>query len=256
MTTTVGQADQAWYLAYGPVFNTLQTQIEKLDRALRGTSATLYSTLHPYWQELSVDVGYARTMPPIPDAATQSQWSAALTDLGGGATQCIDGTPDGGATIPATFERGSALITTGTTLLDGALGSVQQTAAATSGASRAQVRGWYQAHGALLKTLQSDVTGVNSAFASTSAANYPTLDPSWQQLQNDAQSALALPAIPDPLMENYWNVALNDLVQGAADCMAAPEALPPSLFDQGVALIASGTSYLTTSAQTVQGLIG
>jgi hypothetical protein len=256
LTTSVGQADQGWYLAYGAVFNTLQTAIEKLDRALGGTSTALYPTVHPYWQELSLDVGYARTIPPLPDGATQSEWASALAALDEGATDSINGTPENGAMVQATFERGSALITTGTSQLDGALGSVQQLAAPTSGASRGQVRSWYRAHGAVFATLQTAVTRVNTAFASTSSPNYSTIDPSWQQLVNDARSALALAPIPDSLVQSYWSTALNDLVDGANDCLETSEALPPNLFDQGVALIASGTSYLSTTMQTVQGLSG
>jgi hypothetical protein len=256
MTTSVGQADQAWYLAYGSVFNLLQTVIEKLDRALGGTSPTLYPTVHPYWQELGVDVGYATSLPPIPDGATQSKWAGALAWLSKGASQSINGTPDSGPTNQAVFEQGSALITTGTTQLDGALASVQQLAAGTSGATRGQVGSWYQAHSAVLKTLQTDVTGLNAAFASTSAPAYATLDPSWQKLVTDARSAMALPAIPDGLIQDYWSTALGDLVEGSGDCIDTAEALPPSLFDQGVALIASGSSYLSTTSQAVQGLIG
>ena len=66
MTTSVGQADQAWFLAYGSVFNVLQTEIEKLDRALGAISPTLYPTVHPYWQELAVDAGLRRSCPPSP----------------------------------------------------------------------------------------------------------------------------------------------------------------------------------------------
>jgi hypothetical protein len=256
MTTSVGQADQTWYLEYGSVFNVLQTEVEKLDRALGATSPTLYSTVHPYWQELGVDVGYAQSLPPIPDASTQSEWAAALASLSKGASQSIDGTPDSGPMDQATFEQGSALITTGTTQMDGALSSVQQLSAATSAASRDQVRSWYQAHSATLKALQTDVSGLNASFSSTSAANYSTLDPSWQQLAADARSAMALPPIPDPLIQAYWSTALGDLVDGPTDCIGTSEALPPNLFDQGVALIASGSSYLSTAAQAVQGLIG
>ncbi len=91
MTTSVGQADQAWYLAYGSAFNTLQTDIEKLDRALASTAPSLYADIHPYWQELSVDANYALSLPPIPDAGTQSQWATALADLTQGAVKCVLG---------------------------------------------------------------------------------------------------------------------------------------------------------------------
>jgi hypothetical protein len=238
------------------VFNILQTAIEKLDRALGGTSPTLYPTVHPYWQELGVDVGYASSLPPIPDASTQAQWAAALASLSTGASQSVNGTPDSGPVDQATYEQGSALITSGTTQLDRAMGSVQQLAAETSIASRSQVRSWYQAHNATLKTLQTDVAGLNAAFSSASVPNYPTLDPSWRQLATDARSALALPPIPDALIQDYWTTALADLAEGPTVCIATTEALPPNLFDHGVALIASGSSYLTTSAQAVQGLIG
>jgi hypothetical protein len=140
--------------------------------------------------------------------------------------------------------------------MDGALASVQQLSAATSAAARDQVGSWYQAHSATFKTLQTDVSGLNAAFSSTSSANYSTLDPSWQQLAADARRALALPLIPDPLIQAYWSTALGDLVDGSTDCVGTSEALPPNLFDQGVALITSGSSYLSTSAQAVQALIG
>ena len=127
----------------------------------------------------------------------------------------------------ATFEQGSALITTGTTQLDGALSSVQQLAAVTSGASRDQVSSWYQAHSAVFKTLQTDVTGLNAAFSSTSPANYSTLDPSWQQLVTDARSAMALPPIPDALIQAYWSTALGDLIEGPSDCIGICRGAPP-----------------------------
>lgn len=130
-TTSVGQADQAWYLSYGTVFTTLQTDIEKLNQALNSTAPSSYSTLIPSWKQLFTDAGHAMTLPSIPDATTQSEWASALGDLSEGASECIIGSVGitGGAgaavSIPPIFSQGSALITTGTTLLDSAAGSVQ-----------------------------------------------------------------------------------------------------------------------------------
>jgi hypothetical protein len=255
----VGEADKGWYLAYGSVFNLLQTDLEKLNRALDFTSQNLYSDVHPYWQELYTDANYAISMPPIPDAATESAWASALGDLSEGATECIIGSagnPGSVGFVPALFNQGAAFITTGTTQFDNALGSVQSVAAATSGASRSQVRGWYQSHGTAFATLQADVDKLNAAFASTNPADYATLDPYWQQLMSDAGSAKAAGPIPDTLIQSYWSTALDDLVQGAGDCTGSSEAQPPNLFDQGVASIESGTAYLHTSLAAVQNLIG
>ena len=135
MTTSVGEADQQWYLAYGSVFNTLQTDIEKLDRAVASTPPSSYVDVRPYWQELSVDANYAIALPPIPDVVTQSGWATALDDLSRGAIDCIFGTigsPSAPALPPTIFNQGSALITTGTTQFDGAVTSVEASAAATS----------------------------------------------------------------------------------------------------------------------------
>jgi len=130
-TTSVAQADQAWYLSYGTVFNTLQTDIENLNQALTATAPNSYSTLIPDWKVLFTDAGHAMTLPSIPDANTQSEWASALGDLSEGASECIIGSVGitGGAgaavSIPPIFSQGSALITTGTTLLNSAAGSVQ-----------------------------------------------------------------------------------------------------------------------------------
>ena len=130
-TTSVAQADEAWYLSYGTVFNTLQTDIETLNQALASTPPSSDSTLIPDWKALFTDVDHAMTLPPIPDPTTQSEWASALGDLSEGASECIIGSVGitGGAgvatSIPPIFSQGTALITTGTTLLDSAAGTVQ-----------------------------------------------------------------------------------------------------------------------------------
>ncbi len=259
VTTTVGQADQAWYASYGSVFNTLQTDVEKLDRSLASTNQTLYPNVHPYWQELFLDANYAASLPSIPDAASQSAWSAALSDLSEGSAACILGTAGDPGTVgfvPATFDKGSALVTTGTTQLAQAMSSVEATAAATSVASRSAVRGWDQAHRAAFTALQTDLTTLNAAFPSAGPLDYSAIDPDWQQLLNDAQSAVTLPPIPDALIQRYWSTALNDLIGGSSDCIGSSEALPPNLFDQGVASIETGSDFLTTTSQAIQTLLG
>ncbi len=204
-TTSVGQADEAWYLSYGTVFNTLQTDIEKLNRALASTSPNSYSTLIPYWKELFTDAGQAMTLPSIPGASTQSEWASALGDLSEGASECIIGsvgTSGGGGTavsFPPIFSQGSAFITTGTTQMDSAAGSVQSSAAATSAASRSQVSVWYQSHGATFTTLQGDITKLNASFGSAGSSGYSTVDPEWQQLMNDAESAFCIAGDPGPV---------------------------------------------------------
>jgi len=261
ITTSVGEADQTWYLANGTVFNTLQTDIEKIDRALASISESSYSTVDPYWQELFTDAGLALRLPPIPDPSTQSEWASALGDLSEGATECIIGSlgTTGGAgapvSIPPIFSQGSAFITTGTTQMDDAAGSVQIAAAATSAAARSQVSGWYQSHAATFSMLQTDITKLDAAFGSAGASNATAVDPYWQQLMRDAQSAAALRAIPDGLIQDLWFTALQDLITGSSDCLGATEALPPNPFDQGVALIDSGTTYLSTALGAVQTLI-
>ncbi|HVA02879.1 MAG TPA: hypothetical protein VMU64_03950 [Acidimicrobiales bacterium] len=259
MTTSVGDADQQWYLTYGSVFNTLQTDIEQLDRAVGSTPPSSYMDVRPYWQELSLDANYAGSLPPIPDAGTQSAWATALQDLSQGATGCIlgsIGTPSGAAFTPTIFNQGAALITTGTTQFDGAVTSVEAAAAVTSAPSRRQVRAWNQAYGALGSTLQADATKVDAAFTATSSSDYSAVAPLWQQLLSDAQSAMTAPPIPDSLIQGYWTTALNDLIQGATDCIGSSEALPPNLFDRGVASMASGAAYLRTSTGAIQSLVG
>ena len=261
VTTSVGEGDQIWYLANGTVFNTLQTDIEKIDGALASISESSYSTVDPYWQELFADAGLALRLPPIPDPATQSEWASALGDLSEGATECIIGSlgTTGGAgvpvSIPPIFSQGSAFITTGTTQMDDAAGSVQSAAVATSSAARSQVSGWYQSHAATFTTLQTDITKLDAAFGSAGASNTAAVDPYWQQLMRDAQSAAVLPAIPDALIQDLWFTAVQDLITGSSDCLGSAEALPPNPFDQGVALIDSGTTYLSTALGAVQGLI-
>jgi hypothetical protein len=259
LATTVGQADLSWYVAYGSVFNTLQTDIEKLDRALASTSTGLYVDVDPYWQELSIDATYAGSVAPIPDAGAESKWSAALADLGEGATESIMGSAAdsaGAGSLPPSFDQGAAFITTGTTQLDGALSSVESQAAASSESSRAQVRAWDQAHGSVFSTLQTDLSRLNAAYPSSGSSDYTSVGPYWQQLLSDAQSAMNQAPIPDTLIQNYWTTALNDLIQGSSDCLGSSEALPPNLFDQGVASIESGSTYLTTSTAAVQSLVG
>ena len=259
MTTSVGQADQAWYLAYGSAFNTLQTDIEKLDRALASTAPSLYAEIHPYWQELAVDANYAMSLPPIPDPGSQSQWATALADLTQGATKCVLGSigaPVSAAFTPAIFNQGAALITTGTTQFDGAVTSIESLAAVTSVPARNQVGAWNQAHGALVSTLQTDVTKLNAAFAASTSSDNSTVGPLWQQLLSDAQGASKSAPIPDALIQSYWTAALNDLIDGSTDCLGSSEALPPSLFDHGVASIASGATYLSTAAGAIQNLVG
>lgn len=256
-TTSVSLADEQWYMGYGSAFNTLQTDVAKITRALASSTPSLYVTLHPYWQELSVDANAAMKMPPIPDGAAQSEWASALGDLSEGATECILGST--GATsktgfVPALFNQGAGFISAGTTLVDGALGSVQSQAAATSGSSQSQVVAWVAAHGAVFSTVQNDVNNLNAAFAAAGASGFSSVTPYWQQLSSDAESALSLPAIPDPLIQSYWATTLNDLIEGSSDCLASSEAPPPSVFDQGVASIDSGASYLSTSISAVQRL--
>lgn len=259
MTTSVSQADQAWVLAYRSVFNTLQTDVEELNRALQTTSPDLYSDVHPYWQDLFVDANYAASLPPIPDGATQSEWSTALSDLNQGAAACILATaaaPGTAGYVAATFDKGSSLVTAGTTQLDSAVSSIESLAAATSVASRTQVRAWDQAHGAIFATLQTDISKVNAAFPTNEVSDYSSVDPFWQQLLSDAQSAMQLPPIPDALIQSYWSTTLSDLIQGSSDCLGSSEALPPNLFDQGVASLQTGATYLSTSVAKVQALIG
>ncbi len=261
-TTSVGEADRAWYLAHGTIFNTLQTDIEKLDRTLASTSQSSYATVIPYWKELFDDAGQAETLPPIPDGVTQPEWASALGDLSEGATECIIGSAGaiGGTgvavSIPPIYSQGSAFITTGTTQMDGAAQAVQSAAATASASSRSQVSGWYKSRSATFTTLQADINKVDAAVGSAGSAGYSVVDPDWQQLMSDARSALALPSVPDPYIENLWTTALGDLTQGSSDCLGSAEALPPNPFDQGVALIQSGTTYLSATLATVQSLAG
>jgi hypothetical protein len=260
MTTTVGQADLGWYLAYGSAFNLLQTDVEKLDRALASTAEGLYVEVHPYWQELLLDADYVGSLPPIPDAGTQSEWTTALGDLSQGSTESILGSvgdPGSAGFTPPIFNQGAALITTGTTQLDGALGAIESQASSSTAASvRSQVGAWNQAHGAVVTALQTDISKLGVAFSASGPTDYSAVDPSWQQLLSDAQSAIKLAPIPDSLLQSYWTTALNDLVQGSSDCLGSEEALPPSLFDQGVASIDTGTTYLTTLTAAIQSLAG
>jgi len=183
-----------------------------------------------------------------------------LGDFSEGATECIIGSSGtfGGSgvavSIPPIFAQGAAFITTGTTQMDGAVQAVQSSAATMSAGSRSQVTGWYQSHGATFTTLQADIAKVDSAFGSAGSTGYSAVDPDWQQLLSDAQSAQALPAVPDPFVEDLWTTALQDLTQGSADCLGSAEALPPNPFDQGVALLQSGSSYLSATLATVQSL--
>ncbi len=256
-TTSVGPALQAWYLAYGSIFNTLQTDTEKLQRALDSTSQANYSTVDPYWQELFADAGQAILLPAIPDGTTQSEWASALGDLSAGATQSILGSLGTTASsVPPIFSQGSALITTGTTQMNGALGSIESLASTTSKPSRSQVSAWYQSQEATFNTLQTDINKLDTAFSSTASSSYSTVDPYWQQLMSDAESAMTMAPVPDALIQSYWTTALGDLTLGSGDCIASSEGLPPNLFDQGVALIESGTSYLSTALASVQGLVG
>ena len=258
MTTSVGQADEAWYVAYGSTFNLVQTDIEKLDRALGSSSPSVYTDVHPYWQELRTDAVYASSMPPIPDAGSQASWTGALNDLSEGGAECIIGSigsPGSAQFVPTIFNQGAALITAGTTELDAAITSVESLASATSAPSRPAVRGWNQSHSAVLSSLQADITKLNATFASAGTAGDSAVIPDWQQLANDAQSAMKLTPIPDPLLQAYWTTALSDLVQGASDCIGSEEALPPNLFDQGVASIDSGSGYLNTTLGAIQSLV-
>ena len=108
-----------------------------------------------------------------------------------------------------------------------------------------------------MSTLQADVAKVNAAFTATTSSDYSAVGPLWQQLLSDAQECDEGSApIPDRLIQGYWTTALNDLIQGATDCIESSEALPPNLFDQGVASIASGAAYLRTSAGAIQSLVG
>ena len=254
-TTTVAPADEGWYVANGAVFNSLQTDITKVTRALASATPSTYVTLQPYWQELAADAKTAISLPPIPDAASQSEWATALGDLSQGAAQCILGSA--GVTsktgfVPPIFTQGTSLITTGATQLNGALASVQGQAAATSAASRSQVVSWVESHGAVFSTVLNDVNNLNAAFAAAPGSS--SVIPYWQQLLGDAQSAISQAPIPDALIESYWTTTLNDLIQGSTDCLGSSEAPPPSNFDQGVALIQSGATYLNTSIAAVQRL--
>jgi hypothetical protein len=255
----VGQVDAAWLVAHVSVFNTLQTDIEKLDRVMASATPSVYTSLSPYWEELYVDANAATALPAIPDGTSQSFWSTALADLSQGSTQSILGavgvSPKTGF-VPTIFTQGTALITTGTAQLDAAIGSVVAQAAVTSASSRASVSGWVQAHGPVLTTVQNDLSTLDAAFSSAGPSGSATVTSDWQQLLSDARSALNLAPIPDSLIQSYWATALNDLVQGTNDCLGSSEAAPPSVFDQGVALISSGASYLNTTQGALQSLAG
>ncbi len=107
-----------------------------------------------------------------------------------------------------------------------------------------------------MSTLQTDVTKLNAAFAASTSSDDPAVGALWQQLLSDAQAASKSTPIPDALIQAYWAAALNDLIDGATDCLGSSEALPPNLFDQGVASIASGANYLSTAAGAIQNLVG
>ena len=91
LITTVGQADEGWYLAYGSVFNTLQTDIEKLDRAVASTSQDC-SRGGSLLAGALCRRGLRHLAATVPDAGAESGWAAALADLGEGATDSILGT--------------------------------------------------------------------------------------------------------------------------------------------------------------------
>ena len=188
-TSTVAPADEGWYIANGAAFNSLQTDVAKVTRALASATPGTYVTLQPYWQELDADAKTAMSLPPIPDAASQSDWATALGDLSEGAAQCILGSA--GATsktgfVPPIFTQGSSLITTGAGQLNGALASVQGQAAATSASSQSQVAGWIESHGAVFSTVLNDVNNLNAASAAASSAS--SVIPYWQQLLGDARA--------------------------------------------------------------------
>jgi hypothetical protein len=253
--TPPGQAMLSWYLANGATLNTVATAVSKLARTVNGTTPNLYSTIHPYWQELESDANSAMAAIPIPDAVTQSSWTTALSDLSQGAADCLAGTP-AGFSLPI-CNQGLALISTGTTQLDSAIISVEAMAVDATVSSSDQVQAWYLAYGSGFNTLQTDLTALNNAFLTTPVYYYhPLVDPYWQQLATDAQHVMSLPAIPDAAIQMSWTMALNNLVQGSHDCLSTSEALPPSVFDQGVALIQTGTNWFNDTATYVRALAG
>ena len=65
---------------------------------------------------------------------------------------------------------------------------------------------------------------------------------------------MSLTPIPDPLIESYWTTTLSDLSRARLTASGRRRRPPPNNFDQGVALIESGTTYLNTSIAAVQRL--
>jgi len=126
-TTTTAPAPSpvaAWRVQNGAMLTTLQADVAAVQTATPSPSGD-YTALVAPWQQLAADVAAAQGLPAIPDAATETTWSAALNEL---ATATADwlaslsstSPPGGTVADQGTFSAGTTQFTQG--VLD--LGSV------------------------------------------------------------------------------------------------------------------------------------
>jgi len=132
-TTTTAPAPSplaAWRTQNGSVLTTLQDDVAAVQAASPSPSGD-YTALVAPWQQLAADVATAQSLPAIPDAATETTWSAALDELATATADwlaSLSSTSPPGGTIAnqTTFAAGTAQFTQGVT----DLGTVEAAVAA------------------------------------------------------------------------------------------------------------------------------
>jgi hypothetical protein len=116
------------------------------------------------------------------------------------------------------------------------------------------VSGWSAAHGSIFATLQADLAAVAGAGPASAYTNYSSYVPLWQQIERDANYALGLPPIPAATIEPTWTAALNQLIEGAADCIASVSPSNLTQYTSGQALLQAGSVELAQVASSVKAL--
>ncbi len=109
---------EAWDIQYGSNLVSLSDDISTVDAAEPSASGD-YSAVVASWQQLASDVGAAQAVAPVPDAALEATWSAALEEL---STACADwlasltstSPPSGSIADESLFDAGTAEFAQGT----------------------------------------------------------------------------------------------------------------------------------------------
>ncbi len=110
------------------------------------------------------------------------------------------------------------------------------------------MRAWAQTNAPIFATVVADAQKIST---DGQGGNVSAVASDCQKFQDDLQTALALPAIPDPTTAEHWHTGLSDWQQGAEDCVQGIDNNNVSQVQRATEEITNGGSEIQQASQAV-----